>query len=219
MASGRPTVSGSSPPPSRDDDGPALLESEAATDPFEQFGRWFEETLAAGFVEPNAMVLATATPDGRPSARMVLLKEWDRSGFVFYTNFESRKGRELDANPRASLLFWWDRLHRQVRIEGGVERLPEAMADAYFATRPYGSRIGAWASTQSAEIGGRDWLERRAAELRRRWPEEVPRPPHWGGYRVVPHWFEFWQGRPDRLHDRLAYELRDGSWRRLRLAP
>ncbi len=218
MASGRPELA-KSPPPRRDYDGPALLESEAPADPFEQFGRWFAETLEAGFVEPNAMVLATATPDGRPSSRMVLLKEWDRSGFVFYTNTESRKGRELAANPHASLLFWWDRLHRQVRIEGTVERVPDAMADAYFATRPYGSRIGAWASNQSAPIPDRAFLEARVAELRQRYPQEVPRPPYWGGYRVVPRWFEFWQGRPDRLHDRLAYELVDGTWRRQRLSP
>jgi pyridoxamine 5'-phosphate oxidase len=208
-----------SPPPRRDYDGPALLESEASADPFEQFGRWLEETLEAGFLEPWAMTLATASADGRPSARMVLLKEWDRTGFVFYTNFESRKGRELAANPRASLLFWWDRLYRQVRIEGTVERVPDAMADAYFATRPYGSRIGAWASAQSAPIPDRGLLEARVAEFRQKYPQDVPRPPYWGGYRVVPHWFEFWQGRPDRLHDRLAYELVDGTWRRQRLAP
>jgi pyridoxamine 5'-phosphate oxidase len=206
-------------PPRRDYDGPALLESTAAKDPFEQFGRWFDDVLAAGFIEPWAMVLATVSPEGQPSARMVLLKEWDRSGFVFYTNTESRKGRELAANPRASLLFWWDRLHRQVRIEGSVERVPDAMADAYFATRPYGSQIGAWASRQSASIPDRAWLEARAAEFRQRYPQDVPRPPHWGGYRVVPHAFEFWQGRPDRLHDRLFYERVDGVWRRSRLAP
>lgn len=212
-------MSGNSASSSPDYDGPALLESEAAIDPFEQFGRWFQEALAAGFVEPNAMVLATATPDGHPSARMVLLKEWDRSGFVFYTNLDSRKGRELRANPRASLLFWWDRLHRQVRIEGVVERVPDEMADAYFASRPYGSRISALASRQSAPIESRAWLEAQAAALRQQYPQDVPRPPNWGGCRVVPRWFEFWQGRPNRLHDRLAYELVDGSWRRLRLAP
>ncbi len=200
-------------------EGPALLEKDAAEDPFDQFAIWFGEAVDAGLCEPTAMTLATADAEGRPSARIVLLKEYDRRGFVFYTNYESRKGREMAENPRACLLFFWDRLHRQVRIDGTVERTGEAEADAYFASRPYGARIGAWASAQSREIGSREELETRVRALRERYPEEVPRPPHWGGYRVVPVRFEFWQGRADRLHDRLAYDRLDRGWRRYRLAP
>jgi pyridoxamine 5'-phosphate oxidase len=205
----------------RDYDRDVLLEVEAAADPLAQFRRWFDDALAGEIYEPNAMALATVAPGGQPSLRMVLLKDFDARGFVFYTNLESRKAVELAGNPQASLLFWWDRLHRQVRVEGPVELVDAAEADAYFASRPYGSRIGAWASPQSRVIAGRAPLEAQEAELRSRFPEgePVPRPPHWGGYRVLPSALEFWQGRADRLHDRLVYTREGGEWRIARLAP
>ncbi len=197
-----------------------LHEADLDEDPIRQFRRWFEEARGAGVHEPNAMTLATAAPDGGPSARMVLLKAVGPDGFDFFTSFDSRKGLELAANPRAALVFWWGPLERQIRIEGHVMRLPEKDADAYFATRPLESRIGAWASEQSAPIEGRHVLEERAEEVRRRFPSgEIPRPPYWGGFRVIPDYVEFWQGRPGRLHDRLCY-LRDGNgWAIQRLSP
>ncbi len=200
-------------------DAATLLEADALSDPIAQFGRWFDEAVGAGLIEPNAMTLATADAAGRPAARMVLLKEFDGRGFVFYTNYESRKATELAENARASLLFWWDRLHRQVRIEGAVEKVGVADADAYFASRPYGSRIGAWTSPQSRVIAGREPLEARETEFCARFPTEVPRPPHWGGYRVLPDVIEFWQGRPSRLHDRLRYRIEADAWIVERLAP
>jgi pyridoxamine 5'-phosphate oxidase len=198
-----------------------LSEADLAPDPFAQFQAWFDTALAAGLPEPNAMTLATATPDGRPSARMVLIKGVDPRGFVFYTNYESRKGRELEANPWAALVFYWPELERQIRIEGRVERVAAEESDAYFASRPLGSRLGAWASPQSQVIPGRDVLEARLRDLEARFASgDVPRPPHWGGYRVVPEAVEFWQGRPSRLHDRLRYTRQaDGRWAIERLAP
>ena len=203
----------------RDYDRAVLLEEDVDSDPVVQFGRWFEEALQGEIYEPNGMALATVGADGRPSLRTVLLKGFDAQGFVFFTNLESRKSRELQANPVAALLFWWDRLHRQVRIEGPVARVSEAEADAYFASRPHGSRIGALASPQSRVIDGRAGLEARVAELTARFPDEVPRPAHWGGWRVRPDLVEFWQGRPSRLHDRLCYRREGEAWRIERLAP
>ena len=198
----------------------SLDERDVAPDPFAQFRRWFAEAQGAQVPEPNAMTLCTVGEHGRPSARIVLLKEVDAQGFVFYTNQDSRKGRELGARPQAALLFFWAELERQVRIEGAVEAVEAATADAYFRTRPRASRIGAWASPQSAALPDRAALEQRVADAERRFPgDEVPRPPRWGGYRVLPAAFEFWQGRPSRLHDRIAYAQEDSGWRIRRLAP
>jgi pyridoxamine 5'-phosphate oxidase len=192
-------------------------------DPVAQFGRWFSEAVAAGLPEPNAMTLATASADGRPSARIVLLKGFDASGFVFYTSYSSRKGGELAANPLAALVFHWAPLERQVRVEGRVERTSREESEAYFRSRPLGSRLGAVASAQSRPIPGREVLEERVAELEARYGEEVPLPDWWGGYRVRPEALEFWQGRPDRLHDRFRY-TRPGpgpgaAWTIERLSP
>lgn len=198
-----------------------LSETEAHHNPFEQFKIWFEQALAAQLPEPNAMTIATATPDGKPSARMVLLKDYDERGFVFYTNYESHKGRQLGENPWGALAFWWVQLERQVRIEGRVEKVSEAESDAYFHSRPIESQLGAWASHQSQAIESREVLERRLHQLKEEYQnKEIPRPPHWGGFRVIPTEIEFWQGRPSRLHDRLLYRRGDdGSWRIQRLSP
>jgi len=182
--------------------------------------RWFADAHAVGPGAPEAMTLATATPDGRPSARMVLLKGADERGLLFFTNRESRKGSELDANPRAALLFHWQPPGRQVRVEGPVEPISEEESTSYFAGRPLGSRLAAWASPQSRPLADRDELERLYSEAVARFPgEAVPRPPHWGGFRIVPDAYEFWQHAANRLHDRIRYERVGGSWTRERLAP
>jgi pyridoxamine 5'-phosphate oxidase len=197
-----------------------LREEDLDEDPLRQFAAWFEEARAAGIRAPEATALATAAPDGAPSARMVLTKSFGADGFVFYTGTDSRKARELRANPRAALLFYWDALGRQVRVEGAVEPLDAEASAAYFATRPRGARLGAWASPQSEVVESRAWLEERVAEVAARFEGCEPGlPPAWGGYRLVPATFEFWQHREDRLHDRLRYR-RDGErWRIERLAP
>ncbi|QYD68483.1 pyridoxamine 5'-phosphate oxidase [Paraburkholderia edwinii] len=198
----------------------SLDEADLDRDPIRQFEKWFAQAIKAQLPEPNAMTLATVDSRGHPSARIVLIKGVDPRGFVFFTNYESRKGREIAGNPRASLLFHWIELERQVRIEGFVEMTSAAESDAYYASRPLESRIGAWASAQSQEIESRAALEAREREIIAQYGEHPPRPPHWGGYRVVPDTIEFWQGRPSRLHDRMRY-TRDGSgaWRIARLSP
>jgi pyridoxamine 5'-phosphate oxidase len=196
-----------------------LQERDLAADPFAQFGAWFDEALRSGVALPNAMTLATATKKGRPSARAVLLKGFDERGFVFYTHYRSRKGRELEENPRAMLLFCWEELERQVGIEGRVTRVPAAESDEYFASRPLGSRLSASISPQSEVVASREHLEARLEEAAKRWRDSPPRPAHWGGYRLAPERFEFWQGRRDRLHDRLCYRKAAGAWKIERLAP
>ena len=199
-----------------------LSEADVDADPIKQFGVWFQQALDADLIEPNAMTLATATPDGKPTARIVLLKGVNQGGFIFYTNYESQKGQQLIANPYASLVFFWDKLERQVRIEGEVEKLPTKESEAYFHSRPKASQLGAWASAQSRVIPNRQVLEQQLADLETKYKGDatVPLPEHWGGFRVIPNRIEFWQGRPSRLHDRLVYELKvDGSWQINRLSP
>jgi pyridoxamine 5'-phosphate oxidase len=198
-----------------------LLEETAQASPFQQFQAWLVEALDADVIEPNAMTLATITADSRPAARMVLLKELDERGFVFYTNFQSRKGQELAQTPAAALVFWWGELERQVRIEGDIVPVAPEEADAYFQSRPRGSQLGAWVSQQSQVIPHRGVLEQQLQQLEQDYRNRpIPRPPYWGGYRLVPTYFEFWQGRPNRLHDRLCYRQTDsGTWQMQRLAP
>jgi pyridoxamine 5'-phosphate oxidase len=199
----------------------SLSAQDVASDPVVQFERWFNEALHAQLYEPNAMTLATADASGRPSARTVLLKGFDAHGFVFYTNYNSRKGQDLSANPYASLLFWWGELERQVRIEGLVEKVSEAESEAYFQSRPRDSQLGAWASPQSRTIPEREVIESNMAALQTKYADQpvLPLPPHWGGYRVLPDVFEFWQGRESRLHDRIRYTRDEEGWVLDRLAP
>jgi pyridoxamine 5'-phosphate oxidase len=196
-----------------------LSEAQADADPLRQFERWFEDALRAKLPLPNAMTLATVTPSGAPSARIVLLKGLEQGGFVFYTNYLSRKGRELERNARACLVLLWSDLERQVRIDGTVQKVTVEESDAYYATRPLGARHSAWASAQSETVPAREILETAMAQTRARHGEKPPRPPHWGGYRVIPLEIEFWQGRSDRLHDRLRYRRAGTSWTIERLSP
>ncbi|MEU5437809.1 pyridoxamine 5'-phosphate oxidase [Streptomyces sp. NPDC020719] len=198
-----------------------LDEADLAATPMAQFAHWFKEAVTAGLHEPNAMVVATATPDGRPSTRTVLLKAYDERGFVFYTNYASRKARELAANPHISLLFPWHQIARQIIVTGTAAPVPREETEAYFRTRPHGSQLGAWASAQSTVITSRDELTLQYEELSSRYPEgtEVPVPAHWGGYRVTPETVELWQGHENRLHDRLRYVTEAGAWRVERLSP
>lgn len=198
----------------------SLNEADAGRDPIAQFARWYDAARAAERPLPHAVALATAGAGGRPALRMVLLKDFDVRGFVFFTNYESRKARELGRNPRASLLFYWGALERQVRVEGRVSKVSRRESEDYFRTRPRGSQLAAWASPQSEALANRDELDRRVAAMAKQYPGEVPRPPYWGGYRLVPDALEFWQGRDDRLHDRLRYRrARNGRWVIDRLAP
>lgn len=197
----------------------SLHEDQAPIDPFVFFDRWFEQALNAELPEPNAMTLSTVSVEGRPASRIVLIKGFDQDGFTFFTNYHSRKGQELAANPHASLLFHWTELERQVRIEGMVNRVSPEKSDEYYHSRPLGSRLGAWASPQSEVLPNRDALEALVVDVKEQHGDSPSRPPHWGGYCLQPDYFEFWQGRPSRLHDRLAYTLNDGVWHRSRLAP
>lgn len=199
----------------------SLLETDVASDPFSQFQKWWTEAINSRIEEPNAMTVATASGDGMPAARILLLKGFDERGFVFFTNYKSYKAMHLEENPKACLVFFWKELERQVRVTGLVRRISEKESDEYFLSRPVGSQIGAWASPQSQVIESREWLQERFLKLTEEFKEkELNRPPHWGGYVVTPVIVEFWQGRPSRLHDRIQYSLKeDGSWKVERLAP
>lgn len=196
-----------------------LSESQCDSNPLKQFENWLNEAFAAQVNEPTAMNIATIDANGKPSARVVLLKEINQQGFVFFTNYQSRKGQAIAHHPFAAMTFFWPELERQVRIEGRIEKLPENESDAYFDSRPYTSRIGAWASEQSSVISSKNVLLARAAMFGAKHPIKVPRPPHWGGYVLIPEYVEFWQGRPSRLHDRIAYQWKNGIWLKKRLAP
>lgn len=196
-----------------------LSEAQADADPIRQFERWFEDALRAKLPLPNAMTLATVTPAGAPSARIVLLKGVEQGAFLFYTNYLSRKGRELEQRAQACLLLLWSDLERQVRIDGVVQKVTSTESDAYYASRPLGARLSAWASAQSATVSTRKILEESLEHMRRQYGDQPPRPPHWGGYRVIPQEIEFWQGRADRLHDRLLYRRKGDLWAIERLSP
>jgi pyridoxamine 5'-phosphate oxidase len=197
----------------------SLDEGDVDADPLLQFGKWLDDAIRAEALEPTAMNLSTVDARGRPAGRIMLLKGVDDRGFVFFTNYGSRKGRDLAAHPAAALTFLWKQLERQVRVEGTIEKVGAAESDEYYLVRPLGSRIGAWASPQSEVVADRAWLEKRVDEFAAKYGENPPRPPHWGGYRVVPDCLEFWQGRQSRLHDRIAYRLENGKWALGRLAP
>ena len=197
----------------------SFSEKNAYQNPVEQFDHWFNDAINAEMYDPNAMVLATANDKAKPSARVVLLKNYNDRGFVFFTNYESRKGMELAENPQASLLFYWDKLERQVRIDGIVEKITPEESDEYFQTRNYTSRLGAWASMQSRVLKNRFTLLRQVAQVMAKYPNHVPLPPYWGGYRLRPDSFEFWQGRESRLHDRIQYTKKGDSWELVRLYP
>jgi pyridoxamine 5'-phosphate oxidase len=198
-----------------------LKETEANTNPWKLFKFWLEQAISAQLVEPNAMTLATTNYEGKPTARMVLLKHIDERGFIFFTNYESHKGMQLQEKPWGALVFWWGELERQVRVEGKVEKVSASESDIYFQHRPRGSQLGAWVSPQSQVIPNREVLESKLIEVQEQFQDGViPRPANWGGFRVIPQQIEFWQGRPNRLHDRLLYSLQDdGTWQRERLAP
>jgi pyridoxamine 5'-phosphate oxidase len=198
----------------------SLAESEVAKNPFDQFSIWWEEAVQSAIVEVNAMALSTVSPEGRPSSRIVLLKGYSDEGFVFFTNYTSDKGKQIEHNQHVSLLFFWKELERQVRIEGVASQVAAEESDAYFDSRPVGSRLGAWASPQSQKIADREILDKELEKITAQFSEQqIPRPPHWGGYRVKPTRIEFWQGRSSRLHDRILYELVDENWQISRLAP
>ena len=197
----------------------SLSEQDVASNAIEQFGHWWNEAVNSEIDEVNAMTLATSSKEGIPHARIVLLKSYDENGFVFFTNYQSHKGHEMEDNPKAALVFFWKELERQIRIEGSIEKINASESDAYFFSRPHGSRIGAWASPQSTVIPSRDILEYNVVKYQKEFGEDVPRPQHWGGYIVKPSLIEFWQGRSSRLHDRILYTLRDGVWKIERLAP